>query len=182
MSTSSKFLSSLVACIFLVPTSVQSQVARFDAKHPPAFAEFPVSEKWNPPQAAVNLATPSERMFKTQLTNAAKEQPNFAGHYRIAYWGCGSVCAAGALVDLQTGNVYQLPLSNPNGTGWERWIMCTASFEGAKDEFHLDSRLIIVRCGLNFSEHLKKNIPDTSYFVWENNRFQRLLYVSGKQP
>ena len=59
--------------------------------------------------------------------------------------------------------------------------MCTACFEGADDEFHLDSRLMIVRCGLNFSERLKKNIPDTYYFVLEDGRFRQLLFISGKQ-
>jgi hypothetical protein len=103
-------------------------------------------------------------MFRTQLTNAAKEPPTFAGHYRVTFLGCGSNCSAGALIDLQTGDVFQPPLANPNGYGWERWIECTACFEGANDEFHLGSRLMIVRCGLNFSERLRKNIPDTYYF------------------
>ena len=60
--------------------------------------------------------------------------------------------------------------------------MCSACFEGANDEFHIDSSLMIVRCGLNYSERLQKNIPDTYYFLWEQNRFRQLLYVLGKQP
>jgi hypothetical protein len=104
-------------------------------------------------------------MFSTKLTEAAKEPPNFARHYRVTYWGCGSNCAAGA---------------KPSGTGWERWIECTACFDGANNEFHIDSRLMIVRCGLHFSERLQKNVPDMYYFLWEGNRFRRLLYVSGE--
>jgi hypothetical protein len=73
------------------------------AKTPPQFQAFPVTESWHGTAAAVKLTTRSDRMFKTNLTNASKKPPNFAGHYRIAYWGCGSACAAGALVDLQTG-------------------------------------------------------------------------------
>ena len=34
-------------------------------------------------------------MFRTQLINAAKEPPDFAGHYRFALWGCGSIAAPG---------------------------------------------------------------------------------------
>jgi hypothetical protein len=171
-----------LATIFFAPIAIQPQVAQFDAKHLPRFEDFPVSEKWSPPPALLKLTTPSERMFKTRLTNAAKEPPNFAGHYRVTYWGCGSECSAGALVDLQTGDAFPLPLAKPNGTGWEKWIMCTASFEGTGDEFHIESRLMIVRCGLNYSDHLQKNIPDTYYFLWEETRFRQLLFVSGKQP
>jgi len=148
----------------------------------PRFEDYPVTETWHDTPAPVKLTTASERLFRTNLTNAAKEQPNFAGHYRITYWGCGSNCSAGALVDLQTGDVFPPPLAKPKGAGWERWIMCTASFEGADDEFRLGSRLLVVRCGLNYSQRLQKNIPDTYYFLWEQNRFRQLLYIFGKEP
>jgi hypothetical protein len=96
-------------------------------------------------------------MFRTQLTNAAKKPADFAGHFTMAVWGCGSECAAAALIDLTTGDVYQPPLATPNGTGWDRWVMCPGSFEGTGNEFQLDSRLMIVRCGLNYSDRLNKN-------------------------
>ena len=57
---------------------------------------------------------------------------------------------------------------------------CTACFEGTDNEFHVDSRMMIVRCGLNYSERLQKNVPDTYYFLWEGDHFRQLLYVSGK--
>ena len=84
------------------------------------------------------------------------------------------------MVDLQTGDVFPLPLAKPDGTGWDKWIMCTARFEGTNDEFHLDSRLMIVRCGLNYSERMRKNVPDTYYFLREGDRFLQLLHVQGK--
>ena len=139
-----------------------SPTGKFDAKHPPRFEDFPVTENWNPPPAPLKLTTRSERMFRTQLTNAQKEPPNFAGHYRMPYWGCGSVCAAAALVDLKTGDVIQPPLATPNATRWDRWIMCAASFEGTGDDFQVNSHLMIVRCGMNYSERLQKNIPDST--------------------
>ena len=175
------FKIAVVALIGTLSTLAQgSGTPEWTAKNPPKFEDYPVSESWHATAAPVKLTTRSERMFRTNLTNAAKEPPNFAGHYRIAYWGCGSVCSAGALVDLQTGDAFPLPLAKPNGTGWEKWIMCTASFEGTGDEFHIESRLMIVRCGLNYSDRLQKNLPDTSYFLWENDRFRRILFVPGK--
>jgi hypothetical protein len=58
--------------------------------------------------------------------------------------------------------------------------MCTAAFEGTNDEFHIDSRLMITRCGLNYSERMRKNVPGTYYFLLERNRFRQLLHVQGK--
>ena len=167
----------------LVPIVVQSQTAKVDVnlKHLPHFEDFAVVENWNRPPAPLKLTTRSERMFRTQLTNAAKGLPNFAGHFRIASWGCGSLCGAGAVIDLQTGSVFPPPLG-AHGDGWDRWIMGTAFFEGAGVDFRLDSRLVVVKGGINYSEALKANVPDVYYFIWEEGRFRQLLYVSGKWP
>jgi hypothetical protein len=160
--------------------SASAQTLKYDAKRPPHFQDFPATEIWKQPPAPLKLATGSERMFRTQLTNAAKRPADFAGHYTMAFWGCGSNCSAAALIDLKMGAVYQPPLATPDANGWDRWIMCPGSFEGTGDEFHVDSRLMIVRCGMNYSEQLQKNVPDTWYFLWEQNGFRQLLYISGK--
>ncbi len=165
----------LPACLFAVSAWTQTPNSA-----PPRFQDYAVVEAWHGPPASLKLTTSSERLFRTKLTEAAKQPPNFAGHYRVVYWGCGSLCSAGALVDLKTGQVFPLPLAQPDGKGWNRWIECTTCFEGAGNDFHLDSRIMIVRCGLNYSERFDKNIPDTYYFLWEGDRFRQLLYVSGK--
>ena len=49
------------------------------------------------------------RLYRTQLRDAARlgaaSGPNFAGHYRLATWGCGTGCLNWGLVDLKTGRV-----------------------------------------------------------------------------
>jgi hypothetical protein len=165
---------------FLMIVLVGSMWAQVPAARVPRFEDYPVKELWQTQPPSPKLSTSSERMFRTNLRNAAKEQPNFAGHYRVTYWGCGSNCSAGAVVDLQTGTVFPPPLAKSGGLGWQRWIDCPACFDGANNEFHSDSRLMIVRCGLNYSDRLQKNIPDTYYFLWDGNRFRQLLFISGK--
>jgi len=140
----------------------------------PRFEEYPSPTDWRGPAAAVKLITRSEQMFRTLLLEAGRQPPNFAGHYRITYWGCGSNCSASAVVDLQTGDIYP-PFLGGKGQGWERWISCTASFEGTDDEFYLDSRLMIVRCGLNVDPN-GKNKPDLYYLLWEGTKFKELLH------
>lgn len=56
----------------------------------------------------VNLKSHSEaKFFRTNLKNAlANSEVNFAGKYILTYWGCGSGCTQGAIIDAKTGNVF----------------------------------------------------------------------------
>jgi hypothetical protein len=48
--------------------------------------------------------------FKTRITDAYKaDTVNFAGHYTFAWWGCGSPCQDGVIVDRRTGKIYGVP-------------------------------------------------------------------------
>ncbi len=122
--------------LLLVPLLVGSEeLLRFD--------DFHVANDWSGRNTPLKLIRPDERMFRTQLSNGAKERPNFAGHYRFVGWGCGSVCAAGALIDLETGIVYPPPRGGEKG--WERWIFAGGFVDGPYFEMRPDSRLAIVR-------------------------------------
>src|SRR4051812_16159107 len=47
----------------------------------------------------VNLKShKNANMFRTNLRNAAKEGVNFAGHYILATWGCGTNCSQSAII------------------------------------------------------------------------------------
>jgi hypothetical protein len=106
-----------------------------------------------------------------RLAKAASETPNFADHFRFTSWGCGSNCAAGAFVDLETGQVMPPPLTT-GATGWDRWMFCWQAFQGAGVWTRSDSRLLIIRCGKTFVERLDDVVPDTYYFVWEGSQFK----------
>jgi len=165
------------ALLFIAFALVASaQPPQFDAKHPPRFEDFPVTEKWTPPPAPIKLATATERMFRTRLTNSAKDPPNFAGHFRFAAWGCGANCISGALVDLQTGVVFPPPLVKV-ATGPMHFSVCQSAYENSGVEHEIGSRLFILRCGLNYSGRLQKNVPAVSYFVWEEDQFRQILSI-----
>ena len=66
-------------------------------------------------------------MFRTRIRNAGKnDYPNFAGHYIITTWGCGSSCQYGAIIDATNGHVLELPIA----------------YYG--HEYNLESRLLVV--------------------------------------
>lgn len=65
--------------------------------------------------------------FKTRLKEAFKADTiNFAGHYTLVFWGCGSPCKISMIIDRLTGKIYESPTSS---LGYE---------------FKSDSRMLIV--------------------------------------
>jgi hypothetical protein len=75
----------------------------------------------------VNLAShPRAREYRTALRSGAAKGPNFAGHFTVVTWGCGTSCQSHAIVDAQTGAVYFPGVITSLGA-----------------EFHVDSRLFV---------------------------------------
>jgi hypothetical protein len=73
------------------------QAPRFDA-----YSVTP-EEVANP---KLNLGSnPIARRYRTVLRIAIAGGPNFAGHYKLVHWGCGTSCAMFAVVNLKTGRV-----------------------------------------------------------------------------
>ncbi|WP_338665326.1 hypothetical protein VQH23_09155 [Pararoseomonas sp. SCSIO 73927] len=87
----------------------------------PRFENFPATAG-PPARTAPLILTPPDRRYRTRLRAAAAERPNFAGHYVLTTWGCGTECVYGAAVNLRTGRVTFLPFTTccfseaPEGT------------------------------------------------------------------
>lgn len=58
--------------------------------------------------ADVNFdSQPEAKLFQTTITEQSSEGPNFAGHYTVATWGCGTECQGFAIVDAITGEIVE---------------------------------------------------------------------------
>jgi hypothetical protein len=167
----------LVAFTLLLSSCLAAQSGK-DFKVP-RFEDFPETEKWAGPPAKVVLDRPVVRMFRGQFRYAALQPPNFAGHYRVAIWGCGTQCLEGGMIDLATGRVIELPTAL-RGKGGEYWMLCFSAFLPSGIESHADSRLLIIRCaniiGKDGGSYLR-----TSYFVFENDSFKKIGEVKGEE-
>ncbi|MBL4904606.1 MAG: hypothetical protein JKZ00_00955 [Flavobacteriaceae bacterium] len=51
-------------------------------------------------------SNPEAKMFITRIKEGCKSGVNFAGHYTLIYWGCGTACQSGVIVDRKTGVIY----------------------------------------------------------------------------
>ena len=91
-----------------------------------------------------------------------KKEPNFANHFVLASFGCGTECQVYFVVDTKTGEVIRGPVS-----GW--------GAEGV-----LDSNLLVVN---PLEEDYDDEIPDwleTEYYVFDGKEFR--LVFSEKPP
>lgn len=68
-----------------------------------------------------------------------------------------------------------------SGSAGMNFNVCESAFDGAAVDVRLDSRLMIVHCGLNYDVQLDRNVPDVYYFVLEGQGFRELARFHGKQ-
>jgi hypothetical protein len=142
----------------------------------PRFESYP-AKLYTGRNAKPDLSSdPSTRMFRTQIKEWSKERPNFAGHYIIATWGCGTNCTQLAIVDAITGNV-----SHPDGVatndatnvhhelleGGDLW------HASGSIKFRPDSKLLVL-IGMPEEDTERRGI---SYFVWNGTKLSLVRFI-----
>jgi hypothetical protein len=142
--------------VFLIGIGIESPM--FAAA--PVFADYKVPvEKIETPR--INLrSNPVGRKYRSQIRDTVKTQGvNFAGHYTIVRWGCGTDCTYLAIVDLHSGKIWHDPD-----------LIATRGFV-----FRADSTLIIVDPWDGAGDFLPK-VP-TEYYVFRGGKLRRLLVL-----
>ena len=81
------------------------------------FEEFTVGVEAVPAPAQPILSSRRARRYRAILRRAAAqtEAPDFAGHYKVVIWGCGTCCAEFAILDLKSGEAWFPPFFNACG-------------------------------------------------------------------
>ncbi len=107
----------------------------------PRFEDYPVDSVHTGPNHPL-LLNEFGMMMRTRLSEAvANSKPDFAGHYLMVGWGCGSGgCNQGAVVDALTGEAIPTPLTLLSVSSREPGL------PGDREQdmvYRLDSRLII---------------------------------------
>jgi hypothetical protein len=122
--------------------------------------------------ARPRIVEKNHRTFRTVITEAAAKGPNFAGHYAVAEWGCGSGCTSLAVVDEVTGKVFSTPfeiLTTPIVSGED-----AHEFKGAV--YQLKSRLFIADgCP-------EDKMCATYYYEWKEDKFQLMRMMPQPMP
>jgi hypothetical protein len=98
----------------LQKADAQPSPSDWSKTRPPMLGDFPVKQIFKGSTAKLDLKSNRDGyMFKTRLQAAGTGHPNFAGHYIVAEWGCGSNCQSSMMIDAVDGKIY-------NGTVTDR--------------------------------------------------------------
>jgi hypothetical protein len=134
----------------------------------PTFSDFTVAEHFKGKPAPVNLSgDPKAKTYRTMLREGARRGPNFAGHFTIVIWGCGSSCQQFAIVDAVTGKVYfsrEVPYVSFGDREGEPYGL----------DFREDSRLIAVY------GRIKEDDPKGMFFfTWDGTKLTLIKSITG---
>ncbi len=132
----------------------------------PRFEDYPVKPEMVGKPAPPKLDSADARLFRTMIRQGAAQGPEFAGHYSIPSWGCGSFCYGWALVDSKTGKVRVFP---------ELRIITAIHFDAGFDAgqtYRLNSRLLVVLGAPNEEE--KRD--GAAYYVWTGYKLKLIRF------
>ena len=146
----------------------------------PRFADFPTPPEAGIKPAPVDLSShPEAREFRTQIRSDARAGPNFAGHFTIVGWGCGSACLQWGVVNASTGKVWFEP--GVEVVGVDRVADELHPAPGVNAEFYnlrfrLDSRLVVV-LGAPGEDEAREGV---GYYLWDGKTFALLKFIPRK--
>jgi hypothetical protein len=152
---------------FLSAGAARAECLITDAAAPKSAPRFETyaTTPWHGRSATPVITGKSARLFRTQLRDQAKSGPNFAGHYKIAQWGCGAGCVDWAVIDSQTGKVTFTKT-------WEAHDR-TQSL-GEVLVYRRDSRLLIIEGGP--AENPNDHNTGLTYLLWNGKAFKKLAF------
>jgi len=151
--------------VFIASLIIGSNLVLAQGKGEFSFRNYPVQEIYKGKPAPANPASPRARKFKTRIKLGAKEGPNFAGHYTIVLWGCGSDCSGVAIVDAKTGQVFVDPELLA--------ISAKVSQDSPKIQFRLNSSLLIIEGDRVYgAKPTGPAVTGKWYYNWEDHRLK----------
>lgn len=142
----------------------------------PTFDAYRVTSRKTVENPKLDLSSnPTARMYRTVLRHEISLGPNFAGHYRVAVWGCGTSCAMFAVVNLETGRVITSDgFSSTSAVyfGVESWdVLPQSQRDVGLFEFRKDSRLLLVLGDLDEDEN-----REGAFYLVLHNEHLRLVH------
>ena len=134
------------------PNIASQALGNFKAEMPrPNFADYTVKRIYRG-EPASPIISKEFHEYRTMIRRGARSNVEFAGHYTLPRWGCGTSCFASVIVDSISGKIYDVPFA-VDGLPFN-W---TEKHESDVDrmEFHANSRLLKINacpneedCGL----------------------------------
>jgi hypothetical protein len=153
---------------------IASCSASFFGQTAPDFSQYPAAVVKATARQVNFRSHPKAKTFRTNLKEGLSGGVNFAGHYVVATWGCGSGCQQSAIIDGRTGNVF-FPAQLEDSTGGNGEL-------NEKDplEYKNNSRLLIINGhpGSNDSANGKYGVW---YYEWTGRALKLIKFVKKSE-
>ncbi|WP_323753589.1 hypothetical protein [Marinobacter sp.] len=123
------------------------------------FSDYPVEVSSQRLQRVDFDSYPDAASFETRFRALEGRSANFAGHYLLLYWGCGTSCQQFSIVDVETGQVFM-------DENWSTSLgVC----------FRADSALLITNPGAGESVRVESH-----YYRWDGGQLNLLGRGAGR--
>jgi hypothetical protein len=159
-----------VVCALFVQASFPQAPSK---SNEPKFTDYTVPVATEVSYVSPKLTTPGQRRFRTVIRRSVGKGPNFAGHYTIAEWGCGTGCVQFVVVDNESGAVHDAPFGN-----LPKAYFCLGA-NPDRDEtgifYRPDSSLLVLRGCPNDKD------CRAIYYLWTGSQF-KVLFRSPMRP
>lgn len=133
----------------------------------PQFRDYPSKEAYTGKPAKLLLNNDTAKLFRTRLREALTQEPEFAGEYVIAVWGCGTECRSYTFVNKRTGQVIEQSFGGEDGDEPEK--------------FKLNSNLLVAH-GTEYDNDYNEIGYHASFYVLENDKFKLIKKVPTEKP
>jgi len=140
----------------------------------PRFENYPATIYLGPLAPTHWRSSAESRLFRTQIKEWGKERPNFAGHYTLAKWGCGTDCTMFAFIDARTGKVYFDHIATNVAVNVHQDLLPGGDWHGSGAlRFKADSRLLVL-IGMPNEDPKLRGI---SFYEWTGQRLKLVRRV-----
>ena len=168
----------LMSCAVQAKDAATVQVCNANlasVKQPLKLEDFAVPVSSTSKVAQPRIDSSEARRYRTVIRQGAADGPNFAGHFAVVAWGCGSSCSERAIVDTRSGRVYfDHRLRDLDTT--------QADSINDKDDqfpayFNLSSRLLVIGGAPNEDE----SRDGVAFYEWTGSQLKLLRFVPRLQ-
>ena len=159
------------AALLAIFTAVSAVCAYAQRSSKPAFAQYRTQVERPRIKEIDFKKNPAARSFRTRLSEGVRGGVNFAGHYTVVGWGCGTGCISGAIVDLDRGKV--LWPEQLNGIGV--WYFGD-SYADEPVAYRKNSRLLVITGSPGVLRDAPEKPSGVYYYEWKNDRLQLVRF------
>ena len=159
--------------VLLMPVAAFAQKSKV-----PTFSQYPARVEKARAKAIDFKHSYGAGTFRTRLNNGLREGVNFAGHYIVVGWGCGTGCISGAVIDARNGRVYFPNAFHDIGVWYD-----DNGYTPEPVKYKKNSRLFVIS-GISGDQEERSddnNIWGDYYYEWKGDGLNLIRFVPRKR-